>query len=211
VFGVGVRQEDEMIEIMAQETDAREFVANVSAVISAALAETGATLARIIKIDHYFGQRWLAFSHKALGALGIATTDLVVPAFVPSRVAAEEELGLSAGEWRRNSAAPRSIHRRQTSAANAQRKLSRVGANTAFFWWSGASGSYGRGSILAYLPTAEGHVPWYVELAAKEGVWRPVQLKGLSSTEFARLCTLGRSQAERDLAPEDPLRGPHVK
>ncbi|MCA1709275.1 MAG: hypothetical protein LC808_40740 [Actinobacteria bacterium] len=40
----------------------------------------------VVKIDNWFGKRWLGFSGKALGALGVRKQKLTLPPFIPTRV-----------------------------------------------------------------------------------------------------------------------------
>jgi hypothetical protein len=37
----------------------------------------------VVKIDNWFGKRWLGFSGKALGALGVRKKKLTLPPFHP--------------------------------------------------------------------------------------------------------------------------------
>ena len=74
--------------------DDASFVNEVAALVEGAveLAEPEAVL--IVKIDSWFGSRWLGFSHKAMGAFGVANgTPLVIPPFVPNRVVSGRRAG----------------------------------------------------------------------------------------------------------------------
>lgn len=43
----------------------------------------------VVKIDNWFRKRWLGFSGKVLGALGVAKAKLTLPPFIPSRVVSQ--------------------------------------------------------------------------------------------------------------------------
>ena len=43
----------------------------------------------LVKIDNWFGKRWLGFSGKALGALGVRKEKLTLPPFIPSRLVSQ--------------------------------------------------------------------------------------------------------------------------
>ncbi len=127
----------------------------------------------VVRIDNWFSQRWLRFSHKCLGSFGVASSELVIPPFVPNRVVSEDFFGRLTDE-------PIALHRHQTSSSNASRRLKSLVPQAALFWWSGGSKANGRGSLMAYLPTIEGHVPTYVELKRGE-VWSVVTCVGVDS------------------------------
>ena len=71
----------------------------------------------VVKIDHWFGKRWLGFSGKAIGKLGVRKRKLTLPPFIPSRVMSVRRFtatGKAAGRFPR-------IHRWQRSGDNLQR------------------------------------------------------------------------------------------
>ena len=177
-----------MFPLVSDDRDAPEFVSLVGAVVESAAAESAATSVVIVKVDTWFGQRWLRFSHKVLGAFGVASHDLVVPPFVPNRVHSQDHLDHRAAAWQPSDTPLAALHVRQVSADNAQRKLSRLGPELAFFWWSGNSLPNGRGSLTAYLPSPEGHVAWYIEARAALG-WRAGVAKGISPARVAELAS----------------------
>lgn len=164
-------------------SDDPEFASRVSRIVSSVVSATSPPEFYLVKVDNWFGPKWLAFSHKVLGAFGVASRDLVVPPFVPGRIVSEAVFvrGETGGYAATEPARP--LHVTQNSAANAARKLSRLLPRTAIFWWSGESATNGRGSLMAYLPTPDGHVPWYVELSGKLS-WRPSVTKGVSGAEI---------------------------
>jgi hypothetical protein len=158
-----------MFQIQLEPTDAPEFVEAVRKYVTHALTTTKIESAFVVKIDNWFGPKWLKFSHKVAGTLGVASSDLVVPPFVPNRVVSEEYLLCTDEGSFLRADSPRPLHVKQPSGQNARRRISRLFPDTALFWWSGASQRNGRGCLKAYLPDGEGHVPWYVELSRDRG------------------------------------------
>ena len=69
-----------------QEDDDRTFLGYVHAVIDRILVEP-VTGIYITKVDAWFGERWVGFAGKTLGAAGVHFRDeLRIPPFVPNRV-----------------------------------------------------------------------------------------------------------------------------
>ena len=176
-----------MLEIDAQDTDAPEFIEAVRECVTGALAAATAESAFVVKIDNWFGPKWMGFSHKFLGALGVGSSDLVVPPFVPNRVVSETFLLRAAEGSLERAHAPRPLHRWQPSQRNADRRVRLLFPSTALFWWSGASRPNGRGSLMAYLPATEGHVPWYLELSNLARGWAATEHVGITEADAALL------------------------
>ena len=114
----------------------------------------------VVKIDNSFGQRWLGFSGKALGALGIRSDKLTLPPFIPSRVVSQYRF------WRRGTNPGRhpGLHIYQRSGDNLQRRVETLAPRSNIFWYSGASARNARASFMAYVWTPDGYWPWYVGL-----------------------------------------------
>jgi len=84
----------------------------------------------VVKIDNWFGKRWLGFSGKALGAIGVCKRQLTLPPFIPSRVISQRRFW-QAGEAPRR---PRMLHLRQRSGENLQRYVEVVVHKSNVFW-----------------------------------------------------------------------------
>lgn len=75
-----------MLPIPQRPSDAPDFIARVEAVVARALQARPAHLI-LIRVDNWFGERWIGFGGKVLGLAGISFKDnLVLPPFVPSRI-----------------------------------------------------------------------------------------------------------------------------
>src|SRR5208283_2277291 len=70
--------------------DAPAFVEAVRALTVGLLCTYAPPSVIVIKIDNFFGWRWLRFSGKWLGLLSIRNKKLNVPPFVPNRVVSQK-------------------------------------------------------------------------------------------------------------------------
>ena len=133
----------------------RIFFKHASRIISGAVEIHRPREIRIFKIDNWFDHKWLAFSGKGIGAIGIWNTQefLTLPPFVQNRL-------VDQGQYVRDESSGRyafigagtNIHYRGWSARNLQRRVTRIVPDTALFWYSGNSATTGRGSLMGYLP-----------------------------------------------------------
>jgi hypothetical protein len=143
----------------------------------------------VVKIDNWFGKRWLGFSGKALGVLGVRKEKLTLPPFIPSRVVSQRrffEAGTPLGRRKR-------LHVWQRSGENLQRYTEVVLQGSHAFWYSGRSASNDRGSFMAYVATPAGYWPWYVSLLREEK-WRVVECIGIGTRELENFTGRGIKQ-----------------
>lgn len=184
-----------MIEIVSDESDASEFIAWVRAIALGALKASHCERVHMVKIDNWFGGKWLNFSGKSLGVRGLWKGELTLPPFVPNRVVCERHFVADpqSREYEVVDSAPL-LHRRQWSAENFQRFVAKIAPATAIFWYSGNSERNGRGSLMAYLPTPDEHDAWYAELV-RSGKWR---LGRLIETTPALLASFEKAAAAGD-------------
>ena len=140
----------------------------------------------VVKIDAWFEIKWLGFSHKVQGAFGLSVLDdLVVPPFVPNRVVSERSYKRAGSGFAEAAGGPR-LHVDEPSEANARRKLRDSHPSAALFWWTGNTRASGRGALMAYLPTADGHTGWYTGLK-RDGGWGFVDLHGVGVAQLRAL------------------------
>lgn len=66
---------------------------------------------------------------------------------------------------------------------NAKRKTRILYPKSALFWWSGNSLKNGRGSLMAYIPTQNTHLGWYVG-HKYDAEWKTGILKGITQKEL---------------------------
>jgi hypothetical protein len=136
--------------ITPDEDDALEFTAEVQSLMDGLLRTHAPSSLSVVKIDNWFGPRWLNFSGKALGALGIWKTRLTIPPFVPNRVV-----------WQRTFLGPsyddlvdaKPIHIKTKSMKALKRYVAEVAPGVAIVWYSGNSAKSGQGSMMVHVPT----------------------------------------------------------
>jgi hypothetical protein len=151
------------------ETDDIGFVHRVRPITAGALRVVEPREVYVVKIDNWFGDKWLGFSNKLVGAVGVQNRKtLRVPPFVPSRVRSQRFFVHDANGAYVLANAPQELHLEQTSEDNARRVMSVVCPDAAAFWWSGDTRRNRRGCLMAYLPTDDGHVGWYAEFQAND-------------------------------------------
>ena len=172
-----------MLAFDLDDKDDIDFVHAVQPIVEGVVRIVEPAELYLVKIDSWFGDKWLGFSNKVLGAFGIQyRKTLRVPPFVPARVVSERfyRRGVTSSYDLHTSA---SLHVEQSSEDNARRRMSVVCPDAAIVWWTGTTRSNQRGALMAYLPTPDGHSGWYAELKKVEG-WRVAQTSCTSVREL---------------------------
>lgn len=174
-----------MFELIAASDDDRGFVELVSGLIAGAMATHRSIDVLIYKIDNWFDHKWLGFSGKTLGALGVWSRPLTLPPFVSNRIIGEWHYRRhEVGDGYRELGPSPGIHHRGWSARNLHRQVERIVPDSALFWFSGNTAAMGRGSLMAYVPVDDQeHWPWFVALA-RDGEWRIARRKGIHIYEI---------------------------
>jgi hypothetical protein len=167
------------------------FVHKVRPIIDGVLRIVEPPVFYVVKVDSWFGDKWLGFSNKLAGAVGVQhRATLRVPPFVPSRVVSQRYFSRATnGEYVDGNAAQ--LHIEQTSEDNARRLMSVVCPDAGVFWWTGSTRGNDRGALMAYLPTPDGHTGWYAELE-KTDRWRVARTVCTTARELSSYAaTLG--------------------
>ena len=172
-----------IVTFQENENDAKDFLFRIRTIISGAMKTYEAAGFYLIHVDNWFGDRWLGFSGKLLGAVGVARKALTFPPFIPSRIISERYFSLVKDtDAFREVKQKRKIHIYQNSSQNLQRKIALIHPDSAFFWYSGNTGFNDRGCLMAYIPTPEGHWPWYTEFVSEP--WRVSKLVEITRKEI---------------------------
>jgi hypothetical protein len=168
-----------MIEILPNETDDRDFVQIVEQILTVGLKLGQPDEVFIIKVDHWFDFKWLAFSHKIFGALGVWREPLRIPPFIPDRIIEELYFKKKVGEnYQREVSNP--LHIYQSSDNNAKRKIKRQSA--LFIWYSGETAINSQGSLMVYFFKEEFQNAWYVSFVKKSD-WQIYKTNKISKSE----------------------------
>lgn len=115
----------------------------------------------MIRIDHWFGPRWLGFCGKLYGIAGVrtrrGTARLTVPPFHPHRVQFAREFHLGEGGAFVDRGPDSSLHDWRNSHDNINRSMRRG----VYGWSSGDTASTGRGAVMVYVVTPHWSTAWY--------------------------------------------------
>jgi hypothetical protein len=147
----------------------------------------------VVEVDRYFSVKWLHFSGKALGALGISKKTTTIPPFIPSRVLRERRF-LLRGPWAPYEDKPGGyrLHIWQTSSSNLQRIAARVAPDVALVWYGGGSATEGQAGFMAYIPLSDAkYWCWYAGLRRGDN-WSVDRLKGIHPRDLAYIEAHGK-------------------
>jgi hypothetical protein len=160
----------------AESTDASAFLSIVDDLVAQRMLKLPTSDIILIKMDNWFGLRWLSFSGKVLGALGVHKDELTVPPFIPSRIRSQRRISAMSGQ---DEAPGKPLHEYVTSAVATSRRFTDVADGATAIWYSGKSLANGRGSLMAYVPDEEGgYRGWYASWKA-EASWRITESAGM--------------------------------
>ena len=179
-----------MIRLPRTLADAAGFLDRVESSIAGVVSTPRPPRLCLVRVDSWFDDKWVQFSGKMLGALGVAAIDVTVPPFHPHRVQGESwwMLGAKAVEYVPDANPHAALHIEQPSERNLRRRMRDLAPGAMCAWYSGDSAVLGRGSLMVYMPSADGtYWCWYVALAAAEARWRTTRLSGISQAEFEAL------------------------
>ncbi|MGA2350202.1 MAG: hypothetical protein ABSF70_07210 [Terracidiphilus sp.] len=159
----------------------------------------------VIRIDNWFGPKWMHFAGKFTAgkgaAIGVHKTRLHVPPFVPSRVV-EQRVFVGPDYEETVAAAP--LHIECPSKQALMRRIADIDKDAAFLWFSGESEAQKRGSVMVYLPTVSdlkgrrqkllrSTGAFYVGFSQREIGWEPAMLRGVSLAEVEYFEDTGRT------------------
>ena len=187
------------MKLVVQPDDAPDFVALVEQALNGIVCRYAPSTVILIKIDNWFGARWLGFAGKFLGLAGVTlkardkarAASIRIPPFVPERVVSQRRFVAPAfkevdpGE---------PVHKHVPSRTALRRKASVEAPGETIIWYSGNSKANGRGSLMAYLPLDSSYWPWFVELE-KGAHWRITEIRGIKAEDFSNLAQLQNEAA----------------
>jgi hypothetical protein len=148
--------------------DAPDFVRQVEQVANGVIRRHASETVVLIKIDNFFGSKWLGFSGKALGAIAVwfnpsyhPASIVRVPPFVPNRVVSQRRFSAPTYE---EVDCGKPIHKRMPSRVALNRTVATAAPRSALLWYSGESKATGRGAVMAYVPAGDSYWLWYAAL-----------------------------------------------
>jgi hypothetical protein len=190
--------------ISMQQGDSAKFIEKARAISIGVAQEYEPARLYVIRIDNWFGPKWMHFAGKFTAgkgaAIGVHKSPLHVPPFVPHRVIAERAF---AGPDFEKTVAAAPLHIEIPSKYALRRRIADIDKEAAFVWFSGESEAQKRGSVMVYLPvTSNSPKPkrkdlgssgaFYMGFSNNETNWEPAMLRGVSRGEVAHLEETGR-------------------
>jgi hypothetical protein len=182
------------MKITPEIDDSPDFVRQVEQVVNGVIRLHAPGTLVLIKIDNYFGSKWLGFSGKALGALGVwhnpsyhPANSVRIPPFVPNRVVSQRRFSGPAYE---EIDCGKPIHKRVPSGIALNRRAATAVPKSALVWYSGESKGTGRGAVMAYIPVGDSYWPWYAALETGEP-WRITETWDIKREDLAGLTKQG--------------------
>lgn len=180
-----------MVPIAPMENDDEHFLVLVSRIASTTIRDLRPTDVFVTRINHWFDHKWLGFSGKVLGALGVHKRKrLTIPPFMPRRVASHHSYTVGAGLASYCVASVPPLHRHQQSSDNLTRFIDRVSQSAVFIWFSGGTADADQGSVMVYSVHAESQSGWYASFR-RTNDWRLNKVQGLSTPELTSLIERG--------------------
>lgn len=160
-----------------------EFLALANRITMAFANEFSPKRLIVVRIDNWFDFKWLTFSGLIHQHVGFWNKKLTVPAFNPNRVLEEHHYLNAGSSW--EPIQPKTLVHRKVPAGEgvSRRFLDREFPDTLLIWISGQTKANGKGSYMAYVPTADGWWPWYAGME-NHGDWKICGVRGIGRAEL---------------------------
>lgn len=181
------------MRIFPEADDAPEFVEQVDRAVNTILSRYLPVTLVVIKIDNWFGKRWLGFSGKFMSIAGFtlkthssATNHISIPPFVPERVALQR--GFNAPTFEEVDAGGRFTRRwraRMPFAGKQRLRFARLPLRG-----TAAIPRQTAEALMVYLPIDASYWCWYVGLE-NATTWRVTECWGIKREEYASLIEEG--------------------
>jgi len=128
------------VQIESDEDDSPEFIQLITRLFRSLIVRDHPQSLILIKIDHWFGSKWLSFSGKTLGTLGVWMKELTIPPFVPNRVISQRRIvGPNYTEIEHD----KPLHLSIPSSSAVMRRVAEVAPGSVLVWYSGGSKTSG--------------------------------------------------------------------
>ena len=201
--------------ISMQQGDSAEFIEKARAIAIGVAQEYESARLYVIRIDNWFGPKWMHFAGKFTAgkgaAIGVHKSPLHVPPFVPHRVVGER---VFAGPDYEKTVAAAPLHIEIPSKLALQRRIEDIDKDAAFVWFSGESEAQKRGAVMVYLPVTSNPTArrregfrssgaFYMGFSNNEISCEVAMLRGVSRGEVAHFEESGRALIDNSA----PLRG----
>jgi hypothetical protein len=201
--------------ISIQQGDSAVFIEKARTIAIGVAQEYEPARLYVIRIDNWFGPKWMHFAGKFTAgkgaAIGVHKSPLHVPPFVPHRVVGER---VFAGPDYEKTVAAAPLHIEIPSKLALQRRIEDIDKDAAFLWFSGESEAQKRGAVMVYLPVTSNPTArrregfrssgaFYMGFSNNEISCEVAMLRGVSRGEVAHFEESGRALIDNSA----PLRG----
>ena len=201
--------------ISIQQGDSAVFIEKARTIAIGVAQEYEPARLYVIRIDNWFGPKWMHFAGKFTAgkgaAIGVHKSPLHVPPFVPHRVVGER---VFAGTDYEKTVAAAPLHIEIPSKLALQRRIEDIDKDAAFLWFSGESEAQKRGAVMVYLPVTSNPTArrregfrssgaFYMGFSNNEISCEVAMLRGVSRGEVAHFEESGRALIDNSA----PLRG----
>jgi len=170
--------------------DAPDFIKHVEQVVKGVFRRHLPETLVLIKINNWFGSKWLGFSGKALGVIGVwhnpsyhPANIVRIPPFVPNRVVSQRRFSTPNYE---EIDCGKPIHRRMPSRLALNRTIATAAPKSALIWYSGKSKVTGRGAVMAYVPADGSYWLWYAAFETGES-WSVTETLDIKREDLLKL------------------------
>ncbi|HEY7087210.1 MAG TPA: hypothetical protein VH518_03915 [Tepidisphaeraceae bacterium] len=171
-----------MLEIETQPTDAPEFIQLLKDTLRRELKECLAEQCYLVQVDHAFDFRWLGFSGNIGAQHPVWRSELTVPPFHPNRIVSQRHFVRDrlTGSYESDGRG-RELHIHVAGDAKLRRRIADITDSALFVWYSGATATSDRGSIMLYfvLPSFRGG--WFATVTAASN-WKIAKTRSIEAT-----------------------------
>jgi hypothetical protein len=190
-----------MIAFEPESDDSAGFFDAMVPLVNGAVEVVRPAQVYLAKVDHWFDHKWLGFSYKIGGAVGVWQREMTLPPFHPHRIRWQRHFSLlpENGGYAFDGEGE-ALAVEQASDGNARRYVScRPFRSSVMAWFSGGTADFDRGALMVYtnVPSDRpGRVhtgSWYVSLVKTgDGTWRLHRNKRVGPGELAAFVARGR-------------------
>jgi len=183
-----------MIDILPKNDDDVAFTRIVSQILNNSISVFAPSEIYVVQVDRRFDYKWMGFSNKFLGALGVwHLRDLRIPPFVPETIVEELHFQRAGRDYIRKEADALHIH--QTSEDNKYRKIKHISNSAIFLWYSGETRINSQGSLMFYSVRNGLQTCWFASFVRN----REWQVRGTQQISVGEV----KSLIERDFSEQE--------
>ncbi|MEE8561981.1 MAG: hypothetical protein V3S92_00025 [Alphaproteobacteria bacterium] len=171
-----------MIDLSHEDGDAAEFISRATAIVWGFCCLALPKEIILVKIDNWFGFKWVEFFLYRERKFGIPMDTLTLPRFTPNRIVWQHRYCRNEAGTYDLSDPGLPLHL-ETTEEDLSRKAALLCPDSVIAWFSGNSGKNDRGSLMVYSLVDETPKAWFVEIGKSDG-WRVQNIRGLSTIEL---------------------------